>query len=168
MSGATTLGGTVRYLPPGIRQVYIVDTIANPALPTLAELNAGTDVTGEIVDGSVTGFSVTPSTVEAPDLGSKTTRKVAGRISLDDCSIAFYLTQDGTVDARTLLADGAQIFVCIFPEGNHAQTPALTVNVHPVTVQTTTIDEDTTKTAQCMVSFAPEGQPHKNIAIPTV
>lgn len=168
MSGATTLGGTLRYLPPGIRQVYVVPAIAVASAPTLAELNAGTDITGEIVDGSITGFSVTPSTVEAPDVGSKTTRKVAGRVSLDDCSIGLYLTQDGTVDARTLFTDGAQTHIVIFPEGNHAQTPALTCNVHPVTVQTTTIDPDTTKVAQCVVSFAPEGVPVKNFPIPTV
>lgn len=168
MSGPTTLAGTVRYLPPGIRQYVFVTTLADYKTPTLAEIDAGTDITGEIVDGSVSGFKTTSSTVDAPDVGSKVTRKAAGRTSLDDSSIGFYIDQAGNPDARTLFADGETGFVIDFPEGLHQQTPALTCNVWPVTVLTTTVDPDTTKIAQCQVDYAITGLPAKNVAIPAV
>lgn len=163
---ATTLAGTTRYLPPGIRQYYYVPAIADKAAPTLVELDAGTDITGEIVDGGVSGFSTSPSTVEAPDLGSRITRKTGGRTSLDDSSIALYIDQDGNPDARTLFTDGEVGFIVDFPEGNHVQTPALTCNIWPVQVLTSTIDPDTTKVAQVNVSFAITDLPAKNVAIP--
>jgi hypothetical protein len=162
---ATTLAGTIRYLPPGIRQIYWVPTIADIQHPTLVELNGGTDITGEIVDGSVSGFKTTPSTVDAPDLGSKITRKAQGRTTLDESILALYLSEDGQ-DARSLFTDGEVGNIVIFPEGNHVKTPALSCDVWPVTVLTTTIDPDTTKLAQVMVDFAVTDLPAKNVPIP--
>jgi hypothetical protein len=164
----TTLQGTERYLPPGIRQYRIVQTFANYKTPTKTELDAGTDVTAEVVDGSVTGFKTTTSTVEAPDVGSKISRKASGRTSLDDSSISFYIDEAGNPDARTLLADGTRCFVVDFPEGDHVQTPALTCNIWPVQVLSTDLDPDTTKLGQCQINFAVTDLPAKNVAIPTV
>jgi hypothetical protein len=161
---AATLNKTVRYLPPGIRQVYWVPTIANVNSPTRSELNAGTDLTGEIVDGGVSGFSTSPTTVDAPDLGSKITRKVAGRTTLDDSSLMLYADSQSN-DARTLFTDGAVGNIVVFPEGDHSGG-TYKMQVHPVTVLTSTIDEDTTKLGQFTVSFAASNAPVKNISIP--
>lgn len=168
MTAPTTIHGTVRYLPPGIRQYVWVTTLAAYKTPTLAEINAGTDVTTEVVEGSISGFKATGSTVEAPDLGSKVSRKVQGRTSLDDSSIAFYIDQAGNADARSLFVAGASGFLLDFPEGLHQQTPALTVNVWPVTVTANSIDSDPTKVAQTVVDFAVTQVPAQNVTIPTV
>lgn len=166
---ATTIAGTIRYTPPGIREIYLLDTApaATTGIPTMVELDAGTNLTPEIVDGSVTGFTMTGSTTEAGDLGSKITRKVQGRISLDDSSFALYLSEDGQ-DARTLFTQGDQRTIVVFPEGNHVKTPALTMDVFPVTVQTAAKDPDTTKVAQIKIDFAMSGVPLFDKPIPTV
>lgn len=165
---ATTLQATVRYLPPGIRQVYKVPTFADPSNPTLAELDAGTDITDEIVDGGITGFSYTPSQVDAGDVGSKLTKQVKGRTALDAPSLNLYLSEDydgtTTKDARDLWADDEAGFVVIFPEGNH---PGLTMNTYAVTTLSTVVDPDTTKVANCTVSFVQTGLPVLNKPIPT-
>lgn len=148
---ATTLAGTIRYLPPGIRQVYKVPTIAVLGAPTRLELDAGTDITKEIVDGSMSGWKTSGSTAEVPDLGSKTTRKVQGRTSLDDSAFALYLSKTGTGDARTLFNDSDLTNIVIFPEGDHV---GMTLNVFSVQVLTSSVDPDTTKPGQLPVEFA--------------
>lgn len=164
---ATTLQATVRYLPPGIRQVYKVPTLADPTNPTRVELDAGTDITDEVVDGGITGFSYTPSQVDAGDVGSKLTKQVKGRTALDAPSLNLYLSEDydGTTnkDARDLWADDEAGFVVIFPEGDH---DGLTLNVYQVTALATVVDPDTTKVANCTVSFVQTGLPALNVTIP--
>lgn len=165
---ATTLQHTTRYYPPGVRAIIAVPTIAAPSgIPTLAEINAGTDLTPEIVDGGVTGFKTTASTMDAPDLGGRVTRKVAGRITLDDSSLNMYASNDSD-DARTLFTDGEVTNIVIFPEGTATKTPALLMDIHPVTVMQTTIDQDTSKVANFTVDFSASDVPVKNVPIPTV
>lgn len=159
---ATTLAKTVRYLPRGTRQYYFLTTAIDPTSPTRTELDAGTDVTGEMVDGGITGFSVSPSTVEAPDLGSLKTPKVSGPQSVDDASIAFYTSKTGD-DVRTLFTDGDTGLIVIFPEGDHTGGK---MDIWPITVQTDTLDQDTSKVGQTVVSFACD-VPTKGVAIPT-
>lgn len=162
---ATTLQHTTRYYPPGVRVILAVPTIADLSAPTLVELNAGTDLTPEIVDGGVTGFKTTASTMDAPDLGGRVTRKVSGRITLDDSSLNLYLSNDSD-DARTLFTDGEVTNIVIFPEGTATKTPALLMDIHPVTVMQTTIDQDTSKVANFTVDFSASDVPVKNIPIP--
>src|SRR5437763_5126917 len=94
--------GSIRYFPPGIRRVYFVATIANYLAPTRGELNAGTDLTGEIAGGGMTGWSLAGSTVDTPDLGSVFTSTVPGRLTSATNSIDMYMSQN-SIDARTLL-----------------------------------------------------------------
>src|SRR5690554_4879036 len=97
---ATPLNPTTRYIPPGVRQYYFVPTIADKNAPTRTELDAGTDLTGEIAE--VSGFQATSESVDTPDLLSRFTSRVPGRITADDSSITFYASQDSD-DVRTLL-----------------------------------------------------------------
>ena len=64
---------TVRYIPPSVRKVYWVVTIANYQSPTRAELNAGTDLTNEIAE--MAGFNVVSASIEVPDRRPGTRRR---------------------------------------------------------------------------------------------
>lgn len=167
---AQPLSATHRYFPPGIRQYYIVDTIANPAAPTRLELDAGTDITDEVVDGSVNGFEINPATIDVGDAGSSFTGKIGGRSTVDVSSFGIYLSED-TSDARALFAKGARKFVVIFPEGDHAPTTGAdantyTMDVFPVEVLAAPIDPNTTSAGQCKLTFAVTDEPALNVPVP--
>lgn len=169
---ASTLSATTRYYPVGVRQFYIVDVIADIANASRTELDAGTDVTDEIVDGGISGFMVNAETVPAPDAGRRFTSTIDGRTSVDTCSIAFYTTSDGTTDIRDRLTKGLNTHVLVFPEGDHPPvvgTPSKTwhYDAWPVRVITDpSIDSDMSKPGQVIVTFAATGEPAIRKAVP--
>lgn len=166
---ATPLTPTNRYFPVGTRRYYTVPTIADISAPTRAELDAGTDLTAEVVDGSVSGFELNADTVDVPDAGSKFTSKIDGRTSADTCSIGIYLSED-TDDARSLFAKGTNQYVVIFPEGDHdpITTPAhsYTCDVWPVRVLSAPISQDMSNGGQMKVNWAPTREPALNVPVP--
>lgn len=161
---ATPLNPTHRYIPAGVRQVYWVPTILDPATPTKVELDAGTDLTHEIA--AMSGFTVSSDVVDAPDLGTRFTSQVAGLTKSDKSSISFY-NDSGSDDARSLLLRDTDGFVVIFPEGNSVSTPAKTLDVFPSRVLSFAIQQDVDKVAMAEVQFSITSEPKQNIAIPT-
>src|SRR4051812_7056165 len=111
---ATPITSSLRYIPPGTRHYYWVPTIAVKASPTRSELNAGTDLTGEIE--AVAGFTVESVQVDTPDLLNSFIAKIPGRTQSADSSITMY-SSSNSVDARTLMPRGTTGFIVAFPEG---------------------------------------------------
>lgn len=164
---ATALNPTNRYIPPGVRQYYWVPTIASKAAPTRIELDAGTDLTNEIA--AVDGFTTSSDSVDAPDLGTRFTSKVPGRITADDSSMNIYIDLDGGDDVRTLLPRDEEGFVVQFPEGDDETAGTTkTLNVFPVKVASNSIQTGMEDPGQTQVSFTITSEPVNNIAIPTV
>lgn len=170
---ATPLTPTKRYFAPGTRQWYWVPTIADPTAPTRAELDAGTDLTDEIVDGGVTGFVLSGETIEAPDAGGRFTPEIAARIKAGQASIKFYLDSSGGDDVRTVLHQDDAGYVVAFPEGDHPPVvgpPAKTfhMDVWPADVLTDlTADPDMSAAGATVCSFAITDEPNLNVAVPT-
>lgn len=159
---APPLNPTKRYLPPGIRHLYWVSTMANYLLPTRAELNAGIDLTYEIPDGGVTGWSLAGSTVDAPDLGSKFTSQVPGRLTSASNSIDSYLDQ-GSNDIRTLLPRDTTGFIVCLWDGD---VPGQLMDVFPVRVVTQAVDPNTVDVGKVTIQFAVTKVPATNVRIP--
>ncbi len=156
-----------RYIPPGYRQYYWVDSIADKTAPTRSELDAGMDLTAEI--GDLDGFTVSTDTVDAPDLGSRFTNQVPGMISADDSSLSLYLSKDDDgKDARTLLTRDMDGYVVQFPEGDvgGSQNPNL-MNVFPATVTASSIQTSMDDPAMVQVSFTITAEPAQNVAVPS-
>src|SRR6266705_1774674 len=109
------LSATTRYIPPGTRKIYWVTTIATYTAPTRAELNAGIDLTAEVAE--ISGFTTTSDTTETPDLSTRFTAKIPGRITADDSSLSFYASSNSS-DVRTVLPRDTAGFVVILWEGD--------------------------------------------------
>lgn len=79
----------MRAQPTGLLALFYVPTIANPAAPTIAEIQAGTDLTGSRTrDGLKTPNS--GSTVDASDGSSLRNKTSAGTYGGDPISGTFY------------------------------------------------------------------------------
>jgi hypothetical protein len=156
------LSPTRRYLPSGIRKHYWVFVIANYLLPTRAEINSGLDLTVEIPDGGVTGFSLAGSTNDVPDMGSKFTSTVAGRLTSATNTIDSYLDQ-GSVDVRTMLPRTTTGYVVNMWDGDLA---GQLCDVFPVTVITQAIDPNSANPGKVTLDFAITRIPAINVRIP--
>lgn len=158
---ATPITASTRYINPETTIVLWVPAIANKNAPTRSELNAGTDLSGEIADNS--GWSVTSNQSDAPDMGSRFTSKVAGRISADDSSLTMYASEDG-IDSRSLMPRDEDGFVVWMDGGDVA---GRLMDVFPVTVSSVSKPRSVgDEVARVVHSFAITSEPAEDITIP--
>lgn len=157
---ATPITTSDRYYVQGVSKVIWAPTLANPASPTRTEINAGTDLSGEIA--AVSGWEVTGNTEDTPALGSVFIGKVPSTTTADDSSLTMY-ADSTSVDVRTLLQRGSSGYVIWMDEGdveNHL------MDVFPVRVTSVTPQRDVSSVAQIMANFAIMREPAQNVAIP--
>jgi hypothetical protein len=134
---------------------------ANYRLPTRAEMNAGIDLSAEVL--SMTGWALTAAAVETPDMGSRFVSMVPGALTSSTNDIVFYLSQNHN-DVRTLLTLSLTGFVIPLWEGD---VPGQAMDVFPVTVMSLATDPSVTDPAQITVSFAASRIPAIGITIPS-
>jgi hypothetical protein len=151
---------TNRYVPEGLRKFYWVVTIAVQAAPTRAEMVAGTDLSDEIAE--VNGFTVTSSSVEVPDLSSRFTSKIPGRITADDSSLRFWASSNSN-DVRSLLPRDTAGFVLCLWEGDVA---AQKMDVFPVKVAALVMQTGTDDPGSLEAQFTITKTPSQFVAIP--
>jgi hypothetical protein len=82
---ATTIAAATRFSSRGFTVIYWLPACANIASPTRAELNAGTNLSSQVMDGS--GWTVSSEQIDAPDMATRFTSKIAGSISAEDSSL---------------------------------------------------------------------------------
>lgn len=155
-----TLTPTVRYFPPGIRKIYWVPTTANYQAPTRAELNAGTDLSPEV--DTMTGWSVTSAAVDVPDMGSRFTSQVPGRLTSATNDVTLYNSQLST-DARTLLTRDTNGFIVVLWEGD---VTGQLMDVFPVRVMAAAVDSTVEDPGKTTYSFAATKLPKIGATIP--
>ena len=160
---ATPLPVAKRFFQPGVSKVYYVPTSANYKAMTMAELDAGTDLTSELSDAA--GWNATSNNVDAPDFDSKFTSKVSGLITADDSSLTFYGSSDGT-DVRTVLPRDTVGYI-VWMDGGRSGT-GNKMDVYPVTVSSLSKQRTNSDVFKIMVNFAITQEPAENLAIPTV
>lgn len=98
---ATPIAAVNRYWPVGTTRWLWVPTIANYTVAvTRAEINAGTDLSGEVAD--LDGWTVTSNQIDTPDVNSRFRSKIPGAIEAEDSSLTLYADPSGA-DVRTLL-----------------------------------------------------------------
>lgn len=159
---APAITASTRYTSRGTTKVYWVPTMASYTSPTRAELNAGTDLTPQLMDSS--GWAVSSEQIETPDAASRFTSKIPGAISADDSSLTMYASKNG-VDARSLMPQDATGFIVLLLGGD---TVGNKMDVWPVTVASvakqislTGSDADT-----LLISYSPTAVPAQNVTIP--
>lgn len=151
---------TIRYFPPGTRKVYWVPTIANYNAPTRAEINAGTDLSAEV--SALSGWSLTSASVDTPDMGSRFTSQVPGRLTSATNEITCYQSQNSQ-DARSLFVRDLNGYVILLWEGD---VSGQKMDVFPVRVQAQAPDSATDNPGTCTFSFAATRLPAIGITIP--
>ena len=154
------LSSTTRYIPPGTRKIYWVTTISSYTAPTRAELNAGTDLTNEVAN--VNGFTVESGTVDTPDLSTRFTAKIPGRITAADSSLEFYASSNSS-DVRTVLPRDTAGFVVMLWEGD---VTGQRMDVFPAKVTAATVDGNMEDPEKITVAFAITKVPAQNVVIP--
>lgn len=158
----TAMTASVRYFRPGTTKVYWVRTMATYTTPTRTEINAGTDLSGEIAE--INGFTVVSDTIPTPDLGTRFVPKIAGRINADDSSLNFYASSTGFTDARSVLPRDTTGFLVIMDGGDITTTGRM--DVYPATVTSVPKLRALEDPAQVQVTFAITRVPAEDLVIP--
>lgn len=157
----TKLPATERFFAPEISKVYLALALVNPASLTRSEITASTDVTDEIAD--LSGWNVSSGMISVPDLGSRFTKQIGGRTSVDASSITFYGDLGGD-DIRKVLARGDRAHLIFCDQGDAAGLPA---DVYPV--QVTTVGKLRSvgdEAFRLTVGFAITGVPFEDVVLP--
>lgn len=116
MTTPTTPTPVTRYFQPAKTAVYWVPTIASLAVPTIAEVTATATQVLQADIASISGFMITGSNIDVPDLGKRFAGKVSGRITASDSSITFYASATGA-DVRSIFTLGLAGYIAIFANG---------------------------------------------------
>lgn len=154
------LSATVRYIPPSTRKIYWVATIANYLSPSRGELNAGIDLSAEVA--AIQGFSVTSTTADTPDLSSRFTSKIPGRITADNSSLDFYASNTSS-DVRTVLPRDTSGYVVFLWEGD---VTGQKMDIFPAKVTVSALDGNMEEAQKINVEFAITKVPASNVTIP--
>jgi hypothetical protein len=159
---ATPIASSTRYINPATTKIYFVSSIANKNSPTRTELNLGTDLSGEV--NAIDGWKTSSDQVETPDMATRFTSKIPGRISADDSSITFYCDKAGA-DARALLPRDTNGFIVIL-DGGDVGTQKM--DVYPVRVSALGKERSTEgkDAATVEIQFSITSQPAEDVTIP--
>lgn len=158
----TPLPSSVRYFDVGTTVVYWLPSCADITTPTRAEMNAGTDVTGEVADFD--GFAVTGDEIEVPDLKKLFNKKIAGRTTSDSSSITFYGDLTGG-DITDLLSRGDNGFIAWL---NGGDVPGNKGDIFPVRVKSIPRKRSISDAARVMVEFSITDEPAENVTVPAL
>lgn len=158
---ATPIAAATRFINPGVTKVIWCPAIANKNSPTRAEINAGTDLSGELADCS--GWMVTSNQADTPDMSSRFTGKIPGRIAADDSSLTMYESQT-TSDARALMPRDTNGFVFWMDGGD---VPGQKGDVFPVRVSSVGKSRSVgDEPARLTFQYAITSQPAEDVTIP--
>lgn len=157
------LSSATRYTDLATSKIYWIPSIAATNLtPTRAELNAGTDVTGEVND--LSGFTVEGENIDTQSMGEEFRSVIPGATSAPDSSITYYASKTGT-DIRALNPRGTSGNLGFMDGGDVAGQK---MEVYPVTVTSvgvirSVVGGDATKV---MINYSVTKKPGQGITIP--
>lgn len=159
---ATSIGSFTRYANLSNIAVVFVPTIASMASPTRTEINAGKDLTSQLM--GLSGWSTTQNFIDAPDYLSGFVGQLPGTYSADASSLDIYLDKaHGTNDPRTLLPRGTNAYVLFIDGGD---TAGNLMDVFRVTVASLSKNRDIGGAAAVTVNFAITSPPVEGVTVP--
>lgn len=159
---APAITASTRYTSRGTTKWYWVPAIADPTAPTRIELDAGTDLTPQVMDRS--GWSVSTAQIETPDAATRYTSTIPGNITAEDATLTMYMDKEG-VDARALMPRDETGFIVILDGGDVA---ANKMDVYPVTVSSLSKNREVSgENADTIVfSYSITAEPSEDVAVP--
>jgi len=160
---ATPIAAVSRYWPVGTTKWYWLTSVASYLSPgpTRLELNAGTDISGEVAD--ISGFTVSSNQIDTPDVNSRFRSKIPGPIEAEDSTLTLYADPSG-VDARALFPRDTTGFVVRLDGGD---TAGRKMSVFPCKVASQNKLMGTEEEAgRIEVAFTITGIPAEDLAVP--
>ena len=146
----------------GVTKFVACPVVTNLAAPTRAEITAGTVLTGIT---AISGFQITNSPVDTPDLDSRFTSNVAGEDKAGSSSLTFKDKRNTeSTSIRTALAKNVSLVIVYMPYGD---VPASRCESWPATSTGVNDVVDLSKEAEFQVGFAIPSPPEQNGVIPT-
>ncbi len=158
---APNIAGSTRYFNPEITRIVFMPTVATLTAPTRVEINAGTDLSNEIAD--LSGWVITSGTIDTPDLGSRFTSRIGGRLSVDDSSLTMYADVGG-VDVRTLLPRTTTGVIAVMDGGDVAGRKMDLFRVEVLSNGKSRSAGDDAATIE--VQFSITAKPAENVTVP--
>lgn len=157
----TALPASDRYIMPGVSKVFYLPTVADPTTgPTRAEITAGTDLSNEIA--AISGFSSTANMVDVPDLKSRFTRQIPGRLSAEASSITFYADRGGD-DVSAVLPRDTAGFIYFMDGGD---VPGDKSDLFPISVVSNSKPRQLENAVVRVVSVSVTDVPYEGLVIP--
>lgn len=145
----------------GVTVFYACPSVADLAAPARAEITAGTKLTGIT---AVSGFQITNSPIDTPDLDSRFTSNVAGEDKAGTSSLTFKDKNNAESQGiRDALAKDTSLTVVYMPYGD---VPGGRCECWPATSTGVNDVIDMTKNAEFLVGFATPDVPVQNAVIP--
>jgi hypothetical protein len=160
---ATPISSSTRYINPETTVILWVPSIASKAAPSRAELNAGTNLVGE--NAACDGWNVQGEKVETPDMGSRFTGSIDGRLTADDSSLDMYADVGGS-DARSLMARGTAGYVVWMDGGDVAGRKMDVFPVRVLSVAKSNRSVEGSEAALLQFMYAISSAPAENVTIP--
>lgn len=159
----TTPVAQKRFIRRGVAKFFYLKAVANPTVgPTRTELDAGIDITSWIA--GISGFAVTATSVDTPDMGSRYASKIPGNIESGDSSFTVYDDIDSE-EVETTFPMGDRGFVYIMRKGDKPATP--TSDLFPTEVASRTPNMTTDlSAASSVVNLTITGLPWLDLDIP--
>ncbi len=145
----------------GVTRFYFCPTVANPKAPTRAEIAAGVHLKG--VTG-VSGFAITRSFIDTPDLDSDFTSNIPGERKAGESSLTFKDKRNAESKAiRAALKEGTNGVMVYMPYGD---IPTERCETWPVTCGGVNDQVDMSSFAAFQSTFATPDPPEQNAVIP--
>lgn len=161
---APAITTATRFTSRGSTKCYWVEAISNPASPTRSELNAGVDLSPELMDQD--GFTEEPELLDGPDLASRRTKQVPGPINPSAPTLTMYASKTGADDdVRGVMSEDDAGFIVWLYGGDVA---GQTMSVFPVTVTSMTYQPSVSGSDidTILVAFAISDDTQLNLDIP--
>lgn len=137
------------YYAGGVAKTYWVETIANIAAPTRAELNAG-DCLSPAVEGK-SGWTESAAFSDVMTEDTRRAAKIAGAVTTAESSITFIKDKDGTANVSEVLAwdIGVTGYIVLL---DHGDVPGTPMRVYDVEIGSISTDQSGDKVTE-VVTF---------------
>lgn len=151
-----------KFMRRGTARVHFLPTVAG-AVPTSAEVTAGTDLSARIAD--ISGWVLESTRIDTPDLASRFVSNIPGEQTTADSTITLYADDGASDTVKTALATDTEGFIYIMHSGSTAGKKA---DLFPVRVSSVGNEYSMgNDAARFVVSFAITAPPSIDVAIAT-
>lgn len=103
-----------KFMRRGRAAVYFLPTVAG-AIPTAAEVTAGTNLSARIAD--IAGWVLESTRIDTPDLASRFVSNIPGEQTTADSTLTLYADDANTDAIKAALATDASGYIYIFHSG---------------------------------------------------